>query len=331
MSKSNNPDFALQTESARELLTRVIPPVKWFIPNLIPEGLTLLAGPAKIGKSFFAWNIAIAVATGGKALSEIDIETSHNVTYMAMEDPDTLLQERLNQICPDQMPNNVHIAYGFGDKKFDNEGLGYIEDHLEKTMTELLIVDTWRHVRPNPQLDNGTSYDNDYAAMIPVQRFAHQKNIAVILVTHTTKTKHDENPFDQIQGSTGMQAGCDTMLMLTRDQQSHILHTTGRRMAQSELAMTFDNGIWTIEGDADEFNLSPERKELLKLLYESGSQGLALKEIADWTGRTKAAISKMLGKMVIDALVVQPQKFKNYYHSDFYQAGTQSEFDDIPL
>lgn len=299
--------------TAYDLANKDIPDVKWFVEKLIPEGLTLLAGDAKIGKSFFAWNLALAVAEGGIALSEIHIDTPRNVTYIAMEDPEVLLQERLHLMCPEGVPNNVHILDDVLGTKFDNEGLELVGDYLDETESEMLIVDTWGHVKPNPQIKSGTSYDNDYAALIPVQRFAHERNIAVVLVTHTTKGKDVDNPFNNLQGSMGMQAGCDTMLMIERGQNGHTLRATGRRILETEYAITLDDGIWKLEGDADEFNISAERKEMLSLLRDADDDGLAVKDLADLTGRTKPAITQQLKSMVSAGQVIQPKVKGKYF------------------
>ena len=39
-----------KTISAEELLSTPLPPVKWIIPDLLPAGLALFAGPSKAGK-----------------------------------------------------------------------------------------------------------------------------------------------------------------------------------------------------------------------------------------------------------------------------------------
>jgi hypothetical protein len=53
--------------SAAALQRLQFPPVKWVVPNFVPEGLTLLCGRPKIGKSFAGLDIGLAVATGGEA------------------------------------------------------------------------------------------------------------------------------------------------------------------------------------------------------------------------------------------------------------------------
>ena len=54
-----------------ELLARQLPPIQWAIPDILPEGLTLLAGKPKLGKSWLALAMALAVAAGGVALGHL--------------------------------------------------------------------------------------------------------------------------------------------------------------------------------------------------------------------------------------------------------------------
>ncbi len=66
-----------------ELLRMVFPEPIWGVPAIIPEGFTLLAGKAKIGKTFLAINIAYAMASGGKAFGHIDVEPGR-VLYIGL-------------------------------------------------------------------------------------------------------------------------------------------------------------------------------------------------------------------------------------------------------
>src|SRR5215208_1743774 len=71
--------------SAADLLEMDLPPIKWTIPEILPEGVTILAGKAKIGKSFLAFGLCVAVATGGEALGKIPVGRG-DVLYVALED-----------------------------------------------------------------------------------------------------------------------------------------------------------------------------------------------------------------------------------------------------
>jgi len=84
-----------------ELLQLEFPSVRWAVPRLIPEGVAILAGSPKIGKSWLALGIAVAVATGGVALGKIQVEPGE-VLYLALEDSQRRLQKRLQCLIPPQ-------------------------------------------------------------------------------------------------------------------------------------------------------------------------------------------------------------------------------------
>ncbi|MEJ7703487.1 MAG: AAA family ATPase [Geodermatophilaceae bacterium] len=83
--------------TAAELMACDFPEPRWAVPGIIAEGLTLLAGAPKVGKSWLALGLGIAVATGGKALGALDV-TAGDVLYLALEDPPRRLQERLAKV-----------------------------------------------------------------------------------------------------------------------------------------------------------------------------------------------------------------------------------------
>ena len=305
----------LESYNVYELSKMEIAPVKWFIPNLLPSGLTILAGPPKIGKSFFCWNIALAIADGGIAFSNIDLEHAHNVTYLSLEDPPALLQDRLALISPDSKPTNLHIIHDMHGKKLDAVGLKMLEEHLDKTHSELLVVDTWKHVAPRIE-SKGTSYDVDYEALIPIHQFAHRRNLGIVLVTHTRKAVDMDNVFNQIQGSVGMQASCDTLMMISHDSGTKTLHVSGRRLQSAQYALAISDGIWELKGDAQDFQRSQLRTEIIGHLREAGKYGLSAGDLVDLTGKPDSLIRVTLRRMVAKNEIVQPKKRGDYFYDD---------------
>ncbi len=69
--------FAFRAISAIELQTKEFPPIKWVVPGILPEGLTLLCGKPKLGKSWLALDISQAVTQGGIVLGQ-ECETGVN-------------------------------------------------------------------------------------------------------------------------------------------------------------------------------------------------------------------------------------------------------------
>ena len=60
--------------SAAELLATDFAEPRWAVPGLVAEGLTILAGAPKVGKSWLSLGLGIAISTGGKALGRIDVD-----------------------------------------------------------------------------------------------------------------------------------------------------------------------------------------------------------------------------------------------------------------
>jgi RecA-family ATPase len=79
------------TFTAAELMAFEFPEARWAVPGIIPEGVTLLAGKPKQGKSWASLGISIAVATGGEALGKVRVERGE-VLYLALEDNPRRLQ-----------------------------------------------------------------------------------------------------------------------------------------------------------------------------------------------------------------------------------------------
>ena len=82
--------------SLQELLSWELPPTRWAIPEILPEGLTLLAGKPKLGKSWLALSAALSIASGGVALGTQPVIRG-DVLYLALEDNARRLQARTRQ------------------------------------------------------------------------------------------------------------------------------------------------------------------------------------------------------------------------------------------
>ena len=89
----------LQTIYADTLLSTTLPPTRFIIDRLLPQGLHILAGAPKVGKSWLALWLCLQVAQG---TSVWDFPTHRGtVLYLCLEDSLTRIQSRLFQITDD--------------------------------------------------------------------------------------------------------------------------------------------------------------------------------------------------------------------------------------
>ncbi|MCX7309352.1 MAG: AAA family ATPase, partial [Afipia sp.] len=57
--------------STNDIMARTFAPINWVVPGYISEGFLVLAGRQKLGKTWLAMDMALAVATGGAAMGSI--------------------------------------------------------------------------------------------------------------------------------------------------------------------------------------------------------------------------------------------------------------------
>jgi hypothetical protein len=285
------------TIDADTLMGMDFAPLNFVIPAYVVEGLTVLGGKPKLGKSWWAYDAAIAVATGGFAMGQVNCEQG-DVLYLALEDNRRRMQHRINVVRP-----LSRKLGGLSRLKVRTRapriGDGLIEA-LEKWRTSvanprLIIVDVYMKIRP-PRKSSEDSYAADYAAVTPLQRFASEHRLAIVLVTHTRKMEA-EDPLESISGTNGITGAADAVLVLNLGAKGMTLYGRGRDIEEIESAMKLDGGRWTILGDATTVRRSAERKKILEAIESVGAPTGPIM-IAALSGLNYANVRAMLVRMV---------------------------------
>jgi RecA-family ATPase len=292
---------------AETLLGMDFPPLEYVIPGYIVEGLTVLAGKPKLGKSWWAYDTSIAVATGGKAMGSIDCEQG-DVLYLALEDNRRRVKDRLLTLCPARKLMKVsldRLTVRTISPRIDNGLMAELDKwRLGSKRARLIIIDVFLKVRP-PRKKGEDPYSADYDAVTPLQRYASEHRLAIVLVTHTRKMAADD-PLEAVSGTNGVTGAADAVLVLNRDAKGTTLYGRGRDIEEIETAMRFDAGRWSILGDADEVRKSGERRKIIVALKEAGDEQTPT-DIAKLTGMKVQNVRVLIRKMVKDGEVSQPR------------------------
>jgi len=327
--------YRLSVVTAAALATTVFDPIKTAVLGYIVEGLTILAGRPKAGKSYLALNIAYAIAIGGSVLGA-KVEQG-DVLYLALEDNLRRLQSRLDQMEPfGEKPERLHFATECN--RLDNGGLEAIQAWCKSVpKPRCVIVDVFGRVRADKRRDE-SPYDYDYRTLVPLKALADKIGIAVIVIHHTNKRTDHEDPLDAVSSTTGFTGAADTILILARGPEGTTLLGKGRDIENIETALRFDpvRGIWTALGDATEVRRTDERKVILDALLEAEPvrlpvrlpvtsesnpaaslddyfEPMSVRSIAEATGMKSANISVLLGKMVKAGEVCKVKRGR-YHH-----------------
>jgi hypothetical protein len=283
--------------TAAHLMMAELPEPRWAVPDIVPEGLSLLVGSPKVGKSWAALGLALAVARGGAALGAVDVEEG-DVLYLALEDGPRRLRDRLGSLLGgDEAPDR--LAFLTRAPRVDEDLVDRLTAWTE-TVREprLIVIDVLARVRP-PVDGRGSMYNADYAVAEPLQAFATHHGLAVLLVHHTRKAPSDDF-LATVSGTHGLAGAADAVLVLTRSrtEADAVLAVTGRDLNEAEHALTFDKevGAWRMLGDARVFAMSPERRAIVAVVEEAGA--LKPKAIAARSDVGYGTVKHLVGKMV---------------------------------
>ena len=236
--------------TAAELVSTSFPDPRWAVPGLIAEGLTLLAGPPKLGKSWLVLGLGISTASGTPALGKIE-SAEGDVLYCALEDTPRRIKSRLSKMLGGKpQPGRLVIVTALPGMPQATELVSeWLDEHPD---ARLVVVDVLGKIRP-PDGERANAYERDYAVIGQLKKLADHHRVAIVVVTHTRKMGADD-AFDTVAGSTGLTGAADTTLVLkrARGEASAVLHVTGRDVEESEYALTFDppTGSWTLDGNA---------------------------------------------------------------------------------
>jgi hypothetical protein len=233
---------------AHELLDTEYPEPTWAIPGLIPAGLTLFAGPPKVGKSAVVLDWALGVALGGVAMSYLNCERGA-VLYLSLDnDTERRLQYRLRRLLyPESMPHDAHIDF-VTDWATGYQALADCQDWATSVDNPLMVVvDTLVKVEPEFE---GNGNQNAYAHSTQVltrwSKFAHRNNLAVVMVHHDRKSEADDW-LNRFSGSRGITATAQTLLMLDAKRGEHtgMLRVSGRDVVTDDLTLHRNAEFWT--------------------------------------------------------------------------------------
>ena len=228
------------------LMDMRLPPTRFCIDTLLPQGVSILGGAPKIGKSWLVLDLCIRIAKGEPLW---DLPTHRGATlYLCLEDPLRRVQERLNCIT-DEVPPNAFFATAAVTLA---DGLceqikSFLAEHPD---TALVAIDTFQIIR-NSTAD--TSYANDYDEVRKLKQLADELNISLLLVHHLRK-QGDSDPLNKLSGTTGISGAVDAAFVLDQSKRNATgatLICTGRDIAYRELELNFSKEKYVWERISD--------------------------------------------------------------------------------
>lgn len=277
----------LLTIDGETLMSQPLTPLNFVVDTLLSQGLHILAGSPKVGKSWLALWLAVTVAKG-EAVWGMGVNQGTTL-YLCLEDSTLRIQNRLFEITEDA-PASVHFTTNSDTlgKGLEEQLRAFLSEHPD---TVLVIIDTLQMIR-------GTGYDNtyanDYRDLSALKRIADAHGIAILLIHHLRKELADD-VFSRISGTTAISGATDSNFVLRkskRRENTATLYCTGRDIPYRELALEFDgeDHVWKLLSDDCEQKEQPNERilfllsELLRRQPEISAPAKALLEKIDPAG-----------------------------------------------
>ena len=274
---------------ADTLRLQQFPTLNRICGDIIVEGLTLLAARPKIGKTWLALDIAIAVDRGGYCLGDIKCEPGA-VLFLALEDNKRRMQRRLTKLLGVNKAEWPRISCAHSWPRADQGGLDHIREWIGKAeKPRLVVIDVLARFRkmvgPGKQ-----SYEADYEAIAGLQKIASDTGIAILVIHHTRKNEADD-PVDAVSGTLGLAGAADAILVIDRKSDGGVrLYGRSRDVDEIDKAMEFNRETcrWTILGENADVSRSREQRVILDAL---DAEPKPLKEIATIVGKSVSRYS----------------------------------------
>lgn len=290
-----------QTEwSAPDLLAAHFDPPKYAVPGIVPQGLSMVIGGPKMGKSWLTLGIALGVASGGKVLGYIDVPQGEALVY-ALEDTPVRLQDRLRQMLGDEpAPQALTVVTAL--PRLGAGGADALDAALTKRPgCRYVVVDVLARVRD--PLGKGQQYESDYAAIATLKEIADAHGVALTVVHHDRKAAASDF-VEKCSGTNGIAGAADALLVLTRSRgrADARLNITGRDLEERTEALDFHAEPITgwrlsVEGQAAARELATTSATILSHLARTGVP-LGPKQIADELSLSHPLVRRTLSRMV---------------------------------
>ncbi len=258
-------DRPLTYMDGETLMNTVLPPIRFVISQLLPQGLHVLAGAPKVGKSWLSLWLCLQVAKGEPAWEFST--TQGDVLYLCLEDSYSRIQNRLLDITDDAPPN---LFFATMSEKL-HSGL---EQQIERFLaahpdTVLIVIDTLQRIRGG--VNDANPYASDYRDLGILKELADKHRIAILLIHHLRKM-NDDDPMNMISGTTGISGATDTSFVLRKSKRSSnsaTLYCMGWDIEYRELSLEFDGAdhVWKLTEDSGDQPARPQ-EELVFFLSE---------------------------------------------------------------
>lgn len=335
-------ESTLQPFDLREVMDEPDTPVPYVIDGwLAKRDFAIIGGEPFTGKSVFALDLSIALASGTQFLGKYKVEDQYRVLYLDEEMPPTLARRRIRQILSGRMlePEQVALEYYNSckinlDRPESRLALRVVCDRFQP---QWIVFDSL--VRFHQRDENSNSEMSRFFEIM--KSFRDEFDAGLIALHHLAKPggkDASKKLGHRLRGASDMEAVVDQLWGLTGETSTDVrtLEHEKNRWGHMSPPMTMvwnesdDGRIATLTGDTQSRNAEQVILDLLEKAGKAGCPRAVIVQVleADHTKASAAKIStSALGKLKKLSLVgmVMTGRNAHYWHKEFAPQGSMFE------
>lgn len=290
-------------ESAFALLERDIPdPVKLCDPWAF-EGVNIIAGRPKLGKTTLERQKLAAAAIGGDFL-DAKFTTAVKCAFLSLEEGELLCRAKFGMagFAEDSLAG-IQI---FFEWPRGSSGVDLLDRYLSANPdVRLVCIDSLTKFRVVPDV-RVPAFMADYEAMSMLHEMSKKHPGVCIDVIHHTRKAKSEDPIDDISGTYGLTAAADSYLVLRHHADGALMYVGGRLWSRDasefKLKRTPENHRWQMLGV--NLGLTDEQEDTLKMVKDTPG-GLSGTQLSEKTGITRQSAWERLDALIEKGLAVK--------------------------
>lgn len=295
-------------ESAHSLVERDIPrPVRLCDP-WATEGVNILAGRPKLGKTTLLRQKMAAAAIGGNFLDS-NFTQPCKCAFLSLEEGELLARDKLIAAgMPEAALAGIQLFFEWprGDT-----GVNILDRYLSANADVRLVgIDSLTRFRMIPDVRT-PAFMADYDAINLLHEMAKKHPGVVIDVVHHTRKAKSDDPIDDVSGTYGLTAACDSITVLRHHADGAVMYVAGRLWQRNETQYTLRRGerqSWEMIGV--HLDLTDKQREALEMIKAS-PDGMSGKELGDRLAITTPSAWQRLDELLEKGLVTK--KFGRVY------------------
>ena len=287
----------LNIKSGVELKDIDTPPAQYVCYDILPEGLVVLAGAPKIGKSLFALDLCMSVSgEGRKFLGRYDVPDDASCLYFALEDNVRRLKARALAF-EDSQPSWSDAKHVLTERfkwsvqhppSLDKGLCNLISEYLKaEPKCRLIVIDVYNSIKPMSSRSGGNAYEVDAKQADALQQLAIAHHCCILVITHLRKTSaySSSDPFEEITGSMGLPSKADTIIVFKKGTNTNEgkLYIRGRETKEQTIDVDFVDGLWYVrEENTNDYSQLKYYTDFEEYFEETGKSAVTPGDFAVW-------------------------------------------------